>query len=208
MTQTVYVKLNQITQVHEKAVFLSDIAEVYCSDKPTASRCRAVKVQSIHSDKEKRYMGSIVDIVAKLGEQVPEAEVSSIGESDFIIDYRPPSKPHYGWQWLKTAFVCLTCFAGAAFAIMTFNNDANVTDIFHEIYRLAMGAESNGRTLLEFGYSIGLAIGIVVFFNHFAAWKLNTDPTPLEVEMRLYEENVNKTLIQNSGRKESGVDVS
>ena len=57
MTQTVYVKLNQITQVHEKAVFLSDIAEVYCSDKPTASRCRAVKVQSIHSDKEKRYMG-------------------------------------------------------------------------------------------------------------------------------------------------------
>ena len=55
---------------------------------------------------------------------------------------------------------------------------------------------------------MGLAIGIVVFFNHCAAWKLNTDPTPLEVEMRLYEENVNKTLIQNSGRKESGVDVS
>ncbi len=91
---------------------------------------------------------------------------------------------------------------------MTFNNDANVTDIFNEVYRLVMGAESDGRTPLEFGYSIGLAIGILVFFNHFAAWKLNTDPTPLEVEMRLYEENVNKTLIQNSGRKESGVDVS
>ena len=165
-------------------------------------------MQSICSDKEKRYMGSIVDIVKKLGEQVPEAEVSSIGESDFIIDYRPPAKPHYGWQWLKTAFVCVTCFAGAAFAIMTFNNDANVTDIFNEVYRLVMGAESDGRTPLEFGYSIGLAIGILLFFNHFAAWKLNTYPTPLEVEMRLYEENVNKTLIQNSGRKESGVDVS
>ena len=47
-----------------------------------------------------------------------------------------------------------------------------------------------------------------VFFNHFAKLKLNTDPTPLEVEMRLYEDNINKTLIQNDGRKESGVDVS
>ena len=61
---------------------------------------------------------------------------------------------------------------------------------------------------MEAGYSVGLAVGILVFFNHFAVKKLNTDPTPLEVEMRLYEENVCKTLIQNAGRKESGVDVS
>ena len=54
MTQTVYVKLSQITQVHKKDVFLSAIADVYCSDKSTASRCKAVKVQTIHSDQENR----------------------------------------------------------------------------------------------------------------------------------------------------------
>ena len=86
MTQTVYVKLSQITQVHKKDVFLSDIADVYCSDKSTASRCKAVKVQTIHSDQEKRYMGSIVDVVQKISENVPEAEVNSVGETDFIID--------------------------------------------------------------------------------------------------------------------------
>lgn len=208
MTQTVYVKLNQITQVHKKDVFLSDIAEVFCSDKAVASRCRALKVKTIHTDKEKRYIGSIVDIVEELSKQVPEAEVNSVGETDYIIDYRPPVRPKYAWQWIKTVFVCITCFSGAAFAIMTFNNDANVLDIFSELYLLIMGQESDSITALELGYSVGLAIGIVVFFNHFAKWKLNTDPTPLEVEMRLYEDNVNKTLIQNDGRKESGVDVS
>ena len=195
MTQTVYVKLSQITQVHKKDVFLSDIADVYCSDKSTASRCKAVKVQTIHSDQEKRYMGSIVDVVQKISENVPEAEVNSVGETDFIIDYQPSKKPMYTWQWLKTIFVCLVCFSGAAFAIMTFNNDI-------------MGQESDGLTILETSYSVGLALGIIVFFNHFAKLKLNTDPTPLEVEMRLYEDNINKTLIQNDGRKESGVDVS
>ena len=48
----------------------------------------------------------------------------------------------------------------------------------------------------------------LLFFNHFASWKITVDPTPIEVEMRLYEENLNKTLIKNGGRKESGVDVS
>ena len=91
---------------------------------------------------------------------------------------------------------------------MTFNNDVNVTDVFKEIYRIIMKQESSGFTILEVSYSIGLALGIVGFFNHFAKIKINTDPTPLEVEMRLYEDNVSKTLIQNEGRKESDIDVS
>ena len=119
-----------------------------------------------------------------------------------------PRPPRYLSAWLKTAAVCLISFFGAAFAIMTFNNDVSVTDAFDQIYLLVTGTNSDGFTILEISYSIGLGLGIVVFFNHFARWKITTDPTPLEVEMRLYEENVCKTLIQNAGRKESGVDVS
>ena len=50
--------------------------------------------------------------------------------------------------------------------------------------------------------------GDFAVFNHFTSWKFSLDPTPLEVEMRLYEENVNKTLIQNEERKEDDIDVS
>ena len=99
-------------------------------------------------------------------------------------------------------------FFGAAFAIMTFNNDANVTDVFAKLYEMIIGTRADGPTILEASYSVGLALGILLFFNHFASWKITVDPTPIEVEMRLYEENLNKTLIKNGGRKESGVDVS
>lgn len=70
-----------------------------------------------------------------------------------------------------------------------------------------MGRQPDGFGLMEAGYSVGLAIGILVFFNHIAVKKLNTDPTPLEVEMRLYEENICKTLIDQAGRKEKEIDV-
>lgn len=131
-----------------------------------------------------------------------------MGEKDFIIDYKKNASPNLAWAWIKTVFVCLICFCGAAFAIMTFNNDASVTDVFHEIYRMVLGQEAGDFTVLELSYSIGLALGVIIFFNHFCAWKITTDPTPLEVEMRLYDDNISKTVIQNDGRKESGIDVT
>ena len=45
MTQTVYLKLSQITQVHEKNVPLASLGEVYCSEKSVESRCRAMIVK-------------------------------------------------------------------------------------------------------------------------------------------------------------------
>ena len=50
MTQTVYLKLSQITQVHEKNVPLASLGEVYCSEKSVESRCRAMIVKRIRAE--------------------------------------------------------------------------------------------------------------------------------------------------------------
>ena len=144
----------------------------------------------------------------KMEQLEPEVTIVNLGETDFVVQYRPNAGGNIPVQWLKTIGVASIAFFGAAFAIMTFNNDANVSDVFQNIYFLVTGVESDGFTLLEVAYSFGLALGILLFFNHFASWKITVDPTPIEVEMRLYEDNLNKTLIQNNGRKEKGIDVS
>ena len=99
-------------------------------------------------------------------------------------------------------------FVGAAFAIMTFNNDGDVPKIFTDLYMQVMGREPGQVNVLNISYSIGLPLGIIVFFNHFSKVAFSSDPTPLEVQMRTYEDDVDTTLIKNAGRKESGVDVS
>lgn len=208
MSKTVYLNVSQITEVHHKEIQLKDVADVYCDDSSVMSKCKALRIKTIHSDRNKRYVESTLDVIKKLMEMDPALTVNSVGEVNFIIDYHGPKRPSWAWQWLKTIFVCIICFCGASFAIMTFNNDVNVTDVFKEIYQIVMRQESSGFTILEVSYSAGLALGIVVFFNHFAKYKINTDPTPLEVEMRLYEDNISKTLIKNDGRKESDIDVS
>ena len=208
MGKSLYLKLNQISEVHEKDVYLKDIATLYSDDSAVLNKCLALRVKKISSDRDHRYVGSVLDVIRLIAETDSSIQVENMGETDFIIDYQKAKSPKLLWEWIKTMFVCVICFCGAAFAIMTFNNDASVTDVFREIYRMVLGHEGQGFSVLELSYSVGLALGVILFFNHFCAWKVNTDPTPLEVEMRLYEDNISKTVIQNDGRKESGIDVN
>ena len=210
-SETVYLKIAQSTEVYKPDVYIKDIATVHCQNRSTEAKIKSIKVTSFRAADHKKaavYVGSIMDIITQVESVEKQIQVSSMGQADFVIHYRPNAEGARSLQWIKTALIAAISFCGAAFAIMTFNNDASVTDVFGNIYHLVMGAESDGVTMLEFSYSLGVSLGILIFFNHFASWKLTVDPTPIEVEMRLYEDNVGKTLIQNYGRRERGIDVS
>ena len=71
-----------------------------------------------------------------------------------------------------------------------------------------MGQPSPGYSILELSYAIGLALGITVFFNHIGGRRITKDPTPIEVEMRIYEKDVNDALIETSDREGKTIDVS
>ena len=208
MSDTLYLQLDQNIQLNHPHIYLQDIAKLSCSNSKILNRLRVMPVINLDPNKPGRYVMSVMDLISEIKKKEPDLEINNIGEADFIITFKNKPGPGLVWQWCKTLFVCLICFFGAAFAIMTFNNDANVLDVFKKIYEITTGQASDGTTALEIGYSIGLPVGILLFFNHFTSWKFSLDPTPLEVEMRLYEENVNKTLIQNEERKEDDIDVS
>ena len=117
-SQTVYIQLNQITELRRRDVFLKDVGEVTCRDKVILSKCRALKVKSIPEKEARRYVMSALEVVRMLEALDPSIEVNNLGESDFIIAYKPPKASEVCWQWIKTVFVCLVSFFGAAFAIM------------------------------------------------------------------------------------------
>ena len=92
-------------------------------------------------------------------------------------------------------------FFGAGFSIMSFNNDVDVEKLFTNISEHTVINTGFGKNILKTFYSIGIFIGITVFYNHFGSKKLSKDPTPIEVEMRDYEESINDTLIEDYSRR-------
>lgn len=132
-----------------------------------------------------------------------------LGEPDFIVEYKQEKKSCLAraFDWGKAVLVCFVMFFGSAFTIVTFNKDASVEEIFSLLYRLSEGAERNGPGELELAYSIGIPLGIILFFNHFLRKKIDSDPTPLQVQMRQYEKDVNATIIENVSREGKKEDV-
>ena len=90
---------------------------------------------------------------------------------------------------------------------MAFHNDIGINDVFTKIYEMVTGYQGDGYGILELSYSVGLAIGITVFFNHIGGRRITRDPTPIEVEMRVYEDDVNKALIETADREGKTIDV-
>ncbi len=197
---TLYLKIDQNVQVHDERVTLGDIAQLECSNKEIENRVKTLRLPNATENKPGRHVVSVMEVIMEIHREYPSLEVNNIGESDFIITYEKTTQPSQTWAWIKTIFVCLLAFFGAAFTIMTFNNDVDLPKLFSQLYEQLTGNTSDGFTILELTYSIGVGIGILLFFNHFAGRKITSDPTPMEVEMRLYEDDVNTTLIESSSR--------
>ena len=213
-SETLYLKIDQNTIVTDRHVTLGDIAKMECPDTSIVRQLKQKKIytfaEAMNPRKQKNQMKvfSILKIVELIHEEYPNVDISNEGEKHFIIEYIPnPEKP----KWinaLKTVALCVVIFFGAAFTIMAFNNDVSVGDVFSKFYRQVMGKESSGVTELEICYSIGLAIGITLFFNHVGSKKITPDPTPMQVEMRKYEKDIDTTFIENAERKGHSIDVN
>lgn len=208
--ETVYIKADRNTEVTNPEVTLGDVIKIECVNPSVAARIQAIKLVSFHHTDKKnqnRVAVSVLKVIELIHKQYPNIEVQNMGEQDFIVTYEAQQTAG-GWVHIgKAALVVLISFAGAAFSIMAFNNDVDVTKMFSQIYELVTGTKSDGFTMLELTYSIGLIIGILVFFNHFGKKRFSVDPTPIEVEMRLYENDLQTTLIENISRKEKELDV-
>lgn len=197
----VYLKCDRCVEVQSQDVYLKDLASVRCMDAVVHAKMKALKVHHFGKDEKKRCVISVLKLIELMEQECPNITVQSVGEPDVLVEWISVKK-HKGWQqWLKAGVVCLVSFCGTAFTIMAYHNDVGINDVFTEVYRMVMNREPGGLNVLEVSYSIGLALGIIVFFNHIGGRRITKDPTPIEVALRNYEEDVDRALIATAGRE-------
>ena len=213
-----YMKCNAGVKVRKEDVFLKDVASLQCADAHILAKCRSIKVWHFSEMNEKaggfgrkkmqtRVVISALKLVDLVEQTCPGMRVEIIGETDIVVEYTQKKKKKGFGEWLKILMVCLVCFFGTAFTIMAYHNDVGVRDVFTEVYEVITHREAEGINPLEVSYSIGLAAGILIFFNHIGRLKLTDDPTPIEVSMKNYENDVNRTLVEVAGRNGEEIDV-
>ena len=199
---TLYLKLPQKRNVASEKLILGDVAEITCENLSIENRAKAILLKRFAKTKKQRVVFSVNDLIHEIYAVAPGVNIVPLGEVDTIVEYlpKPPAKI---LEILLVIIVCVIAFFGGAFTIMTFNTDVGASELFKNLYQQLTGKPSDGFTVIELFYSLGLPLGIIVFFNHFSGHKITADPTPLEVQMNEYESTVNETLIADEARKEN-----
>ena len=185
----IYIKpAEKVQLVGKREVLLRDVAEVFLSGQ-TAGEAERLVVFRIPEERKKTYLLS----------------VNNVGETDILIEYLPQAEGrNLLWVWTKVAFVSLVLFVGASTTIMCFHSDTQLPLIFENMYYLFFEESKEVPKMLSIPYSIGLGLGIIVFFNHFSKITLTQDPTPIEIEMTTYEKETNASVIDHLNRRKGG----
>lgn len=204
---TIYLKGDQSVEVQKREVTLGDILSMECTDKNVLAHIKTRKVWKVPQGKRHRCVISVLQIVEWIHAEYPQAEVQNFGAPDIIITFEEQRQLNKWLYVLKVAAIAVIVFVGAAYSIMSFHIDVDMTKLFEEIYATVIGRPKEGTSVLELSYSIGLTLGILLFFNHFGKKRFAKDPTPLEVEMRTYENEIQTTIIETYARKGREYDV-
>ena len=201
MGDVLYIQTDKNRKITDPHVRLGDISDLTSNNPEVLQRCKVLRVLTLESGKYGRYAVSVMKLIELIQKKEKQVEVVHVGEPR-----RPAVVPavHRCGQLAgaASAFVCLVTFFGTMFSIMTFNTDVDIPKLFERISS-QFTSDPRGLAILEVTYSVGIGIGVVFFFNHFGKWKITEDPTPMEVEMRAYEEQVDQTILEMESRKEN-----
>ena len=185
---TIYLKLKERAEVKAGAVKLKDVAEFLIH-----GEAKGLSSLSIAQMDTKPQSLSVIDIVKAITTAYPQCEVNNVGVSEVLL--MPKQKPQRRWlERLKAAAVAATLFAGSMTAIMSFHTDSQMGQIFTQYYRIFFDEESQRPLIIHIPYAIGLALGIIIFFNHAAKKRVTKDPSPIEVAMVKYGQDVDEAV--------------
>ena len=196
----VYLKCLRSAKVSKTDVYLKDVCSLRCADISISAKLRAIKVWHFGEKEPKRHVVSTLRMIELMEEACPQITVEVIGETDVLIELVTNPNPPKLTQFLKIALVCLVSFLGTAFTIMAYHNDIGINAIFTKAYGMMLSEEPKGINAMEITYSLGVALGMLIFFNHSGGKTITEDPTPIQVAMRNYEKDVDNALVETAER--------
>ncbi|SFC43545.1 stage V sporulation protein AA [Bacillus sp. OV322] len=143
----------------------------------------------------------VIDLVHMIGiitKNDPSIEIQSIGPAQTIVEVIIKKKEV---SIIAFSAVWLLLFIGAAITIMNFHEDVSMRAVHQHLYKMITGKNEAKPLLIQIPYSFGLGIGMILFFNHFFRKRFNEEPSPLEVEMFNYQQDLDQYVIMNENEE-------
>lgn len=187
MTRIVYLRMKKSIELSGlQAVKLKDIAHIATA----TDKKRDLEDIGIYRVTEKDKNIVVIDsflVIDHLNQLYPQYEFQIVGPEQTIIRVEKRKKQR---SVITVAFVWLLLFIGAAMTIINFHYDVSMQEVQQKIHYLFTGRHTAYPLWIQIPYSFGLGAGMLLFFNHWFKKRFNEEPSPLEVELFKYQQDL------------------
>ncbi|WP_223066586.1 stage V sporulation protein AA [Paenibacillus caui] len=196
--EKVYIRLRKHVQLKKgTCIELGDIAQILAPAEFEQGLKRLVVKHPVKQDGN-RIVIDMMRIIKLIRDRYPNLSVEYIGEPHTLVEITSLEKSP---SLLLFAIVWLLLFFGSMLTIMNFHADVDMSAVMVKIVEMITGSRDEHPYVFQTTYSIGIGLGMLIFFNHLFRKKWNEEPTPLEVEMFLYQENLDHFVITEEYKK-------
>lgn len=183
----IYIQFKKDIFLPEQPTFqLKDVINISAHAKTK----RRIKQLVAYREREHRQREIVVDglsIIRIIHESLPNANIRLIGETYTIIHLEKSDRKR---GRIFVPMIWLLLFIGTAMTIMNFHHDVGMQEVQQKIHFIITGKKNDYPLLLQIPYSIGLGIGMILFFNYWFTKRFNREPSPLEVELFKYDQDL------------------
>nr|WP_206529524.1 stage V sporulation protein AA [Brevibacillus sp. SYP-B805] len=178
-------------------ITLGDICQLYWDGKREET-LRQLPVYHVKPEDGELIIIDIMQVISTLRTAYPDVPLEVQGASQIIVEVRSPRKTP---KPLLVALVWLVLFIGSGMAIMNFHTDVSMLQVHQRLHLLLTGREDQHPLWLQIPYSVGIGLGMILFFNQIFRKRIHEEPSPLEVELFLYQQSLDQYYIQHENKE-------
>ena len=198
LEKTIYIRMRHRAQARsEEVVVLEDVAQIIAPDTLYGD----LKQMAVHRLTESDGNIVIIDVmkvIQMITAKFRDIEIQTIGPAQTIIEVISKKK---GVSIPFFLLIWFLLFFGSAMTLMNFHDDVSMKSVQEKIYTILTGKHDAKPLLFQIPYSIGLGLGMILFFNHVFKKRINDEPSPLEVEMFNYQMDLDNYVIINENKE-------
>lgn len=198
LEKTIYIRMrNRVLAKPEESIYLDDIAQIIAPE-TIIPKLKKLKVHQISVHDRNIVIIDVMKVIRLISNLIENADVQTIGPAQTIVEVmlkkKQMSLPFFILIWFLLFF-------GSAMAIMNFHDDVSMRSVQEKLYKIITGVEDTKPWIFQIPYSIGLGLGMILFFNHVFQKRINEEPSPLEVEMFNYQMDLDNYVIIHENKE-------
>ena len=194
----VYIRMRNRVQVKgNQTVRIKDIARII-GPEDEIGMIEEILLLTVKKEDRNIIVIDLAQVIMAIRKVDASIEVETFGPSQTIIEIILTKKK---MSFLTFSLVWFLLFIGGAMTIMNFHVDVSMGEVHQKIFTIITGKVEEKPLLIQIPYSFGLGIGMILFFNHFFKKRFNEEPSPLEVEMFNYQQDLDRYVTMNENKE-------